>query len=277
MGTPAIAHFGTTIIEAAPDTEIDQKQVPITGALGNTLEFLRILGFQPAMENMYPGVGRQYIWRRGDIGDVDYIEQDNFTSYGAVPRPATDGPRAGDTIFRMTHADPVSVFQKLEAAGLVEVSDKAQREAFVDGNKAWLLIRGPNGQHYEFGPTQPTVAGNHTVYVWTPDDRLDDVAGNYAQHFGLMPAQTENFHGIGKVTRLTRDEPGLTIGLLHAGTQTLAERWTDDIFKEAGYSHFRLGALDKPVTEAATRQAFPAGGDVSFVYFEDSYLELVQA
>ena len=92
-----------------------------------------------------------------------------------------------------------------------------------------------------------------------------------------MPAQTEDFHGIGKVTRLTRDEPGLTIGLLHAGTQGLAERWTDDIFKEAGYSHFRLGALDKPVTEAATRQAFPAGGDVSFVYFEDSYLELVQA
>ena len=113
--------------------------------------------------------------------------------------------------------------------------------------------------------------------MWTPDDRLDDVAARYAEHFGLKPTGTEGFHGIGRVMRLTRAEPGLTIGLLHASTNGLAERWTDDIFKEAGYSHFRLGALDKPATEAATRQAFPAGGDVSFVYFEDSYLELVQA
>lgn len=277
MGTPAIAHFGTTIIEAAPDAEVDQKQVPITGALGRTLEFLRILDFQPAMENMYPGVGRQYIWRRGDMGDIDYVEQDNFTSYGAIPRPATAGPRAGDTVFRMTHRDPIGVFRKLDEAGLVEPADATQRAAFLNGSRSWLLIRGPNGQQYELGATQPTVAGNHTVYVWTPDDRLDDAAASYAEHFGLMPTDTEDFHDIGRVMRLTRAEPGMTIGLLHASASGLAERWTDDIFKEAGYSHFRLGALDKPATEAATRQAFPAGGDVSFVYFEDSYLELVQA
>ncbi len=277
MATPAIAHFGTTIIEAAPDADADQKQVPITGALSRTLEFLRILGFQPAMENMYPGVGRQYIWRRGNMGDIDYIEQDNFTSYGAMPRPATESPRAGDTVFRMTHGDAVGVFRTLDDAGLVEPADADQRAAFLDGSRSWLLFRGPNGQQYELGATQPTVAGNHTVYVWTPDDRLEQVADNYAAHFGLIPAEAEDFHGIGRVMRLTRAEPGLTIGLLHASVNGLAERWTDDIFKEAGYSHFRLGALDKPVTEAATRQAFPAGGDVSFVYFEDSYLELVQA
>jgi len=279
MGTPAIAHFGTTIIESAPDESADQRRVPITGALGDTLAFLRILGFRPAIENMYPGVGRQYIWRRGDIGDVDYIEQDNFTSYSAVPRPATSGPRAGDTIFRLTHAEPVGVFRSLEKAELVEVVDTAQREPFLGGSQPWLLIRAPNRQCYELGPTQPTAAGNHTVYVWTPDDRLDEVAGNYAEHFGLVRAQpkSEDFHSIGKVTRLVRDEPGMTIGLLHDSAHGLAERWTDDIFKEAGYSHFRLGALNKPVTEAAARQAFPPGGDVSFVYFEDSYLELVQA
>ena len=55
------------------------------------------------------------------------------------------------------------------------------------------------------------------------------------------------------------------------------ERWSDDIFLEAGYSHFRLGAVDMPRTVQATREAFPQGGDVAFVYFADSYLELVQA
>lgn len=190
MGTPAIAHFGTTIIESAPDETADQKQVPITGALGDTLAFLRVLGFQPALENMYPGVGRQYIWRRGDIGDVDYIEQDNFTSYSAVSRPATPGPRTGDSIFRMTHADPVGVFRTLQQAGLVQPIDGAHIEAFLDGSQTWLLIRGPNGQHYELGPTQSTAAGNHTVYVWTADDRLGEATANYAEHFGLAKAPT---------------------------------------------------------------------------------------
>ncbi len=279
MGTPAIAHFGTTIIEEAPDEGVDQKQVPITGALADTLQFLEIFGFEPAMENMYPGMGRQYIWRRGRMEDVDYIEKDSFTSYAAVSRPRSPGPRVGDTVFRLTHADPVGVLRELDAKGLVRVHDEPQREAFLGGARAWLLVTGPDGQLYELGATQPTVADNHTVYIWTADERLEAVSRSYAEHFGLQPStgSAEDFHGIGQVLRLRRDTPGLTIGLLHRSVDGLAERWSDDIFKEAGYSHFRLGALDKPVTEAATRQAFPPGGDVSFVYFEDSYLELVQA
>jgi hypothetical protein len=31
------------------------------------------------------------------------------------------------------------------------------------------------------------------------------------------------------------------------------------------------------VTQADSREAFPAAGDVGFIYFQDSYLELVQA
>jgi len=278
MGTPAIAHFGTTIIERAPGDGVDQKQVPITGALADTLRFLEILGFQPAIENMYPGMGRQYIWRRGRAGDVDYIEKDNFTSYAAVSRPASGCPRVGDTVFRLTHADPIYILRTLDAEGLVQVHDDEQRQAFLAGSSNWLLLTGPDGQQYELGATQPTMADNHTVYIWTDDERLEAVCRRYAEHFGLEPTgSAEDFHGIGQVLRLRRESPGLTVGLLHRSATGLAERWSDDIFKEAGYSHFRLGALDKPVTEAATRQAFPPGGDVSYVFFEDSYLELVQA
>ena len=68
----------------------------------------------------------------------------------------------------------------------------------------------------------------------------------------------------------------MSIGLLHRPSEALAPRWSNDIFKEAGYAHFRLGAPDKAVAQAAAKEAFPAAGDVSFVYFEDSYLELVQ-
>lgn len=276
MATPSIAHFGTTIIEAPPAQDVEQRQVPITGALKDTLRFLEVFGFEPFVENFYPGMGRQYIWRRGVPGDVDYIEKDNFTSYQAVQRPASDAPRVGDTVFRLTHADPVAVWQQWRSEGLVEPLSAADVERFVAGDASWLLLRGPDGQVYELGPTQGDAASNHCIYIWTAADSADDTAAAYTEHFGVLPCEESDFHGVGRVRLLRREQPGVTIGLICPPAK-LAERWTDDIFLEAGYSHFRMGALDKARTLETSREAFPPGGDVAFVYFQDSYLELVQA
>ncbi|MGI9326622.1 MAG: hypothetical protein ACR2PZ_15490 [Pseudomonadales bacterium] len=277
MKTPAIAHFGTTIVESAPAAGVRQQDVPVAGVLGDMLAFLDVLGFEPGVENYYEGVGRQYIWHRGSVEDVDYVEQDNFTSYVAQRRPTTTGPRVGDTIFRLSHADPQSVYQALIARSLVKAVNGDRAAAFIAGEQDWLLIEAPNAQIYELGRTGLAAADNHVIYVWTEIARLDEVAQSYATHFGVKRGNVEDFHDLGKVLYLRREEPGLTIGLMHDPVQTLAPRWTDDIFKEAGYAHFRLGAVSKSETEQTTRQAFPAAGDVSFVYFEDSYLELVQA
>tara|TARA_A100001037_G_scaffold306672_2_gene353892 strand:+ start:6699 stop:7535 length:837 start_codon:yes stop_codon:yes gene_type:complete len=276
MATPSIAHFGTTIIEAPPPEGVEQRDVPIEGALKNTLRFLEIFGFQPLIENFYPGMGRQYIWRRGEPGDVDYIEKDNFTSYRAEQRPANERPRVGDTVFRLTHSDPVGMWLKWCEEGLVRAADDAIAEDFVAGRTEWLLLTGPDGQHYELGPTQPTAAQNHLIYVWTAKADLEDVAIAYREHFGLEQGGREDFHGLGQVRLLRRAEPGVTVGLI-CRDDDVEPRWTDDIFVEAGYSHFRLGAVDMARTVDATREAFPSAGDVAFVYFKDSYLELVQA
>ena len=255
-----------------------QQDAPLEGTLGRTLQFLEVLGFEPHLQNMYEGIGRQYIWRRGEPGDVDYVEQDNFTSYVAEKRPDTGTPRTGDTIFRLTHRNPRHILDQLLAAELVDVLDDAELAAFRDGTSDWLLLAAPQGQVYEFGATQTHTADNHCIYVWTEEQRLAEAADSFAQHFGLSGETSESFHHVGKVLRLRRESPGVTIGLLHAPTgQTLAPRWTEDIFKEAGFSHYRMGALDKSRTRSFSREAFPDGGDVSFVYFEDSYLELVQA
>jgi hypothetical protein len=66
MGSPSIAHYGTTIIEAPPPNGAVQKDVPRTGDLARTLRLLEIMGFKPLIENMYARIGRQYIWRRGN-------------------------------------------------------------------------------------------------------------------------------------------------------------------------------------------------------------------
>lgn len=276
MRTPPVAHYGITIAEAPPPDGVDQRDAPLSGALARNLQFLEVLGFAPAITNLYPGVGRQYIWRRGEPGDVDYIEQDNFTSYSAVARPATPGPRQGDTVFRLTHRDPRAALATLRERNLVTV-DAAAADAFAAGATEWLLITSPAGQHYEFGPTQPTAAENHRVYVWTREDDIARIGRAYADHFGLAPVASGDFHGVGRVELLHRSAPGVSIGLLHSPAAGLAPRHSEDIFAEAGYTHYRLGAIDKTRTEAAARQAFPPGGDVAFVYFEDSYLELVQA
>jgi len=277
MATPCIAHYGTTIIEAAPPAGVDQKDVPITGQLADTLRFLELFGFEPLIENFYPGIGRQYIWRRGEPSDADYLEKDNFTSYRAQPRPPSAGPREGDTVFRLPHRDPVGVYRLWREHGLGEPRSKAAERAFLDGEQNWLLLHGPDGQLYELGPSQPTVWDNHRIYVWTADARLDEVAADYREHFGLLPVGDEDFHGWGKVRLLRRQDPGVSIGLLFDCAAPVQPRWTEDIFVEAGYSHFRLGALDRQTTQMQSREAFPSAGDVGFIYFQDSYLELVQA
>ncbi len=276
MATPSIAHFGTTLVEAPPPPNVAQQDVPVTGALAKTLRFLEIFGFEPLVENFYPGVGRQFIWRRGQPDDVDYVEKDNFTSYRAERRPPADGPRVGDTIFRLTHKDPVAVWRAWQAEKLVEAVVPGELTDFLAGRALWLLLVGPDAQTYELGPTQPQAADNHCVYVWTAKADLDRAAAAYADHFGLLEVHRGDFHGLGEVRMLRREAPGASIGLLGRESD-VATRWTDDIFQEAGYSHFRLGALRMERTVAESREAFPAAGDVAFVYFGDSYLELVQA
>lgn len=277
MATPCIAHYGTTIIERAPAHGVDQKEVPIEGQLADTLQFLELFGFEPLIENFYPDMGRQYIWRRGETTDVDYLEKDNFTSYRAEERPATAGPRVGDTIFRLTHRDPVGIYRLWQDRGLGAPLSERAEAAFLAGEQSWLLLRGPDGQLYEVGPSQALACANHRIYVWTADDRVDEAASAYQEHFGLQLVATESFHSLGKVRLLSRDDPGVSLGLLFGCVGGVQPRWTDDIFVEAGYSHFRLGAIDMPATQSDSREAFPAAGDVGFIYFQDSYLELVQA
>jgi hypothetical protein len=278
MASPSIAHFGTTIIEAPPPREVPQREAPIAGDLAHTLRFLSILGLEPLIENMYEGIGRQYIWSRGTPRDADYLEVDSFTSYRAVPREPADCPRIGDTVFRITHPQPLDVYARWQAEGLVEpVGPEGEAAAFLAGTQPWILIRGPQGQLFEFGCSTPERAQNHAVYVWTDPARLEETAAAFAREFDLRVVGDEDFHGQARVRLLTRPRPGITLGLLTPlPGERVAPRWSEDIFLEAGYSHFRLGSFDKARTRRASREAFPDGGDVSFVYFADSYLELVQ-
>jgi hypothetical protein len=278
MAASAIAHFGTTLSEALPPANVDQADVPIEGELARTLRFLSLLGLEPTIRNLYPGVGRQYIWSRGVPTAADYLEVDTFTSYRAVERPPCAGPRIGDTVFRVTHANPHRVYADWIAEGLVEVvAGEAAAQEFAAGHAASVLVRGPQRQLFELGATTLDRAANHAVYIWTDPGRLQNVAAAYQREFDLVPAGDMLFHGIAHAHLLRRARPGITIGLLTPlDGQPVHPRWSEDIFLEAGYSHFRLASFDKTRTRAVTREAFPDGGDVSFVYFEDSYLELVQ-
>lgn len=278
MSTPSIAHYGTTLIEQPGPKDVPQADHPMTGDLEKTDRFLRLLGLEILIINMYPGIGRQYIYSRGKHGDVDYIEKDTFTSYTAVERPASDKPHVGDTIFRITHAEPIALYDQFCEEGLVTcLGTKSAKLAFRSGDAECLLIMGPDKQRYELCATKESVADNHVVYVWTNPSELDEVKADFADEFGLLPEGKGNFHGLGTAHLLRRETPGITIGLLVPDTADgIAPRWSEDIFKEAGYSHFRLGSPDKAHTLTKTREAFPPGGDVDFVYYRDSYLELVQ-
>lgn len=278
MGTPSIAHYGTTLIERPGPDDVPQAEHPMTGDLEKTDRFLKLLGLEILITNMYPGIGRQYIYARGRHGDADYVEKDTFTSYVAVERPASDKPRVGDTIFRITHADSIALYKQFCAEGLVTcLSTKSQELTFQSGDANCILIMGPDKQRYELCATKDTVADNHVVYVWTDPSELEEAKADFTKEFAMQLEGIEDFHGLGTAHLLRREDPGIIIGLLVPETADgILPRWTDDIFKEAGYSHFRLGSPNKAHTLTKTREAFPPGGDVDFVYYRDSYLELVQ-
>ncbi len=279
MRTPAIPHYGTTLWEEPPAPGASQADVPLTGMLGDTDRFLRLAGFEPLVRNLYPGVGRQFIYRRGQIGDADYLEKDCFTSYASVFPPAVPTPRVGETIFRFPHPEPRALYQAWRAGALVTPLLGAGAEAaFLAGDTAALLLRGPDTQRYELTESAPSRHENHAVFVWTDPAELAATLDAYAKQFAIEPAAPPtSYHGIATLHRLVRREPGVTIGLLTPlSGETIAPRWRDDIFQEVGYSHFRLGSPDKSRVIERNKQAYPATGDVSYVMFRESYLELVQ-
>jgi hypothetical protein len=278
MRTPAIPHNGTTLAESPPPPGVSQAEAPLAGMLGATDRFLRLAGFEPLVRNLYPGVGRQYIYRRGRPSEPDYLEKDCFTSYVAQPPPPSAAPRVGETIFRFPHRDPWALYRSWRAEGLATplLGERAE-SAFLAGEAPALLLRGPDTQRYELTRSSPERVHNFAVFVWTDPARLAETIDAYAKQFAIEPlGAAETYHGIAALQRLVRREPAVTIGLLTPlGGASLAPRWRDDIFQEVGYSHFRLGAPDKSAVIARNPEAFPATGDVSYVMFHDSYLELV--
>jgi len=275
MADMSIAHFGTTLIEPAPPEGADQASLPMTGELARTDQFLRMLGAEIYIRNMYPGVGRQFIYRRGEFSDPDYFEKDTFTSYIAQPVADAGRPRASETIFRIPHADPVRMARALLQEDLINPLSSV--DDFISGRAAALLFCGPDRQQYELAQTSPRRADNHRVYIWTRHSDLQDHIAAYDKYFDLQLTGSEDFHGLGNAHLLVREEPGMTIALLTTKEGDVAPKHSFDIFKDAGYSHFRLGAPDKRAVLAESQEAFPdGGGQVSFVHFKDSYLELVQ-
>ncbi|MFN0148093.1 MAG: hypothetical protein ACKVT1_16430 [Dehalococcoidia bacterium] len=280
MGTPPIPHFGTTLYEEAPPEGTDQAAIPFTGMLARTDRFLTLLGAECFIQNFYGPLGRQYIYRRGKIGDVDYFEKDSFTSYSARFAPAASGPRIADTIFRVVHRDARSVYRQMLAEDLVRpIGPDGDERQFLDRATRSLLVMGPDDQRYELSETAETVLENHAVFIWTDPARLPDTVRQYAVQMDLVDrfGAKLDFHGIGEATVLTRLSNPITVGLLtpYPG-ERLSPRWTDDIFKQVGYSHFRLASPRKEYVVAHNQQVFPDTGDVSYVLFNEAYLELIQ-
>jgi hypothetical protein len=281
MATPAIPHFGTTLYEVAPAPDADQASLPFEGMLARTHRFLTVLGAEIAIKNFYgPAVGRQYIYRRGKIGDLDYFEKDSFTSYTAKFTPPSSTPRVADTYFRVVHTDIRAVYQQLLREDLIRpIGPEGDADRFLSGEHKSVLVLGPDEQRYELAEVSNDPAENHAIFMWTDPALLSETVRDYAGQFDIVskyPMQFD-FHGIGNVTVLTRAQPPVTIGLItpYEG-QSLAPRWTDDVFGQVGYSHFRLGSPRKAVVREHNREVFPDTGDVSYVMFHEAYLELVQ-
>jgi hypothetical protein len=280
MGTPPIPHFGTTLYEQAPPEGAIQAEIPLTGMLGRTDRFLKLLGAECYIQNFYGQLGRQYIYRRGKIGDLDYFEKDSFTSYAARFAPASDRPRVGDVIFRVVHRDVRNVYQQMLAEDLARpIGPEGDEDRFLSGEQGSLLIMGPDAQRYELAEVGEALVDNHAIFIWTDPARLQDTIRHYAVQMDVVDrvGTAVDYHGIGDVRLLTRLSNPITIGLLtpYAG-EAVAPRWTDDIFQQVGYSHFRLASPRKEYVRAHNREVFPDTGDVSYVLFNEAYLELVQ-
>ena len=281
MGTPSIPHFGTTLYEATPPDGADLATLPFGGMLSRVDRFLTILGMERYVENIYGReVGRQYIYRRGQLGDLDYFEKDAFVSYSATFRPPAPSPRIGDVVFRVVHHEPRRIYEQLLAEDLVRpIGPEGEAAAFVAGERDTVLFRGPDEQDYELSPVGPTFAANHAIFIWTDPAQAARTEAEYGEQFELLPitGRAEDFHGVGRAKLLVRQEPPITIGLLTPNANaTLLPRWTDDVFAEVGYSHFRLGSPRKAQVLERNREVFPATGDVAYVMFNEAYLELVQ-
>ncbi len=274
MADMSIAHFGTTLMESPPSDGEDQAAIPMTGDLGRTDQFLRILGAEVYITNMYP-FGRQFIYRRGEFADPDYFEKDTFTSYSAVALPRTDTPRVGETIFRLPHPGARQIAVLLMEGELIE--PLSAYDEFVTGNADALFFMGPDGQQYELIESSKTRHENHRIYIWTAAEDLPSHQQGYETNFELTPQGTEDFYGMGTAHLLVRKDPGITVALVTLNEGILSPKHSFDIFKDAGYSHFRLGAPDKSRVLGNAQEAFPdGGGPVAFVHFQNSYLELVQ-
>jgi|TARA_B110000037_G_scaffold102844_1_gene119836 hypothetical protein len=274
MADMSIAHFGTTLIESPPSEGEDQAAIPMTGDLGRTDEFLRILGAVICIKNMYP-FGRQFIYKRGEVIDPDYFEKDTFTSYTAVPLPETDSPRVAETIFRLPHRDARQI-----AASLVDralINPLSGYDEFVNGSSPALFFIGPDRQQYELIESSRVRHKNHRIYIWTDEKNLENHKSGYQKNFNIRFQGTEDFYGFATAHLLVREDPGVTIALLTLKKGELSPKHSFDIFKDAGYSHFRLGSPDKSQVLVNAEEAFPdGGGPVAYVHFQNSYLELVQ-
>jgi hypothetical protein len=263
--TPCLAHYGTTLVEP-PIADVDLATAPLTGQVADAHRLMDALGFSLLVRNLYPGLGRQWIFSRGRRGEPDYVEKDQFSSFAATARPVGATPwRVGDTVFRLPETDPAATRAMLIGAGLATA---------VDGTD-W--VRSVDGQTYELAQRSDDAAVNRTISVWTDPTRLDDIVTDLVDLFALY-VQSQCDLDVARAVVLTRVGPGpVTLRLLTPRDGgRLEPRWTDDIFVEQGYSHLRLGAPDRAAVKARFSEVFPDTGDVSYVLAHHMYLELVE-
>jgi hypothetical protein len=274
--TPCLAHYGTTLAEPTI-TNDELATAPLTGQVADAHRLMDALGFRLLMRNLYPGLGRQWIFARGERGEAGYVEKDQFSSFTARPRPTGGDQRhVGDAIFRLPERDPSATRTMLLAEGLATA---------MPGDPGW--VRAVDGQVYELAPLTGNQMDDRVVSVWTDPDDIDAIATDLVQWFGFAPPTRASVSDVATAAVLRRGGGGAaTIRLLTpADGSSPMPRWRpnppevpagQDIFGEQGYSHLRLGAPDRAAVKARFPEVFPDTGDVSYVLVHHLYLELVE-